>query len=93
MTQKLKFEQLEHFGFGPGAMQKTKLCPYCSSLLTNGESTCFACGMPLPELTLLEWYVQQHDSCAHCGTLLARGSRYCAHCGKRVLQRPAEKRV
>lgn len=87
MTQKLKFEQLAQFGFGPKAMQKAKLCPYCSSLVTNGENTCSACGMPLPPLTLLAWYEQLHERCTHCGTVLRDDSCYCPHCGRRVLPR------
>lgn len=82
MTQRLKHEQLEQFGFGPGIMRKTKLCPYCSSLVTNGGRTCPSCGKAVPELTLLRWYEQQHSRCLHCGTVLREDARYCPHCGK-----------
>lgn len=32
MTHREKFLQLEHFGFGPYAMQKVKVCPYCGEV-------------------------------------------------------------
>lgn len=85
MTQKLRFEQLEQFGFGPRVMQKTRLCPWCSSLVTNGADTCPACGKQVSELTLLTWYEQQHIRCVHCATVLSPDAQYCPHCGRRVV--------
>lgn len=82
MTQRLKFEQLEQFGFGPGIMRRTKLCPSCNSLVTDGGHSCPVCGRALPALTLLRWYEQQHLHCPHCGTVLREDARYCPRCGK-----------
>lgn len=82
MTQRLKFEQLEQFGFGPRIMRRTKLCPCCSSLVTDAGRTCPSCGSALANLTLLRWYEQQHLRCPSCGTVLREDSCYCPHCGK-----------
>lgn len=82
MTRSLKNDQLARYGFGPEAMGKTKLCPSCDTLVTDGAKTCPACGQALPELTLLAWYQQQHPQCVHCGTVLRDNSLYCPRCGK-----------
>lgn len=87
MTQKLKFEQLSRFGFGPEIMRKTKLCPQCRCLVTDGKKICPNCAERLPDLTLFAWYEQQHEICTHCRTLLSPDAQYCPHCGRRVLQR------
>lgn len=84
VTQRLKFEQLARYGFGPKVMRKTKLCPECGTLVTDGSHSCPCCGKALPELTLLTWYEQQHKLCRHCGTVLSGDCRYCPRCGKRV---------
>lgn len=84
MTQKLKLEQLEHYGFGPKIMQKTKICPHCSGLVTNGESRCPSCGRQVPDFTLFAWYVERHNRCPRCGTVLAKDALYCLHCGKHI---------
>lgn len=82
MTQSLKNDQLARYGFGPEAMRKTRVCPCCDKLVTDGGKICPACGRALPELSLLTWYEQQHPQCIHCGTILREGSRYCPRCGK-----------
>lgn len=89
MTQRLRFKELGHYGFGPEAMKKTRLCPDCGTLVTDGPNTCPSCGKRLPELTLLEWYEQKHMLCTHCGTVLSGDCRYCPRCGKRVRQAAA----
>lgn len=82
MTQSLKNSQLARYGFGPEAMRKTKLCPNCDTLVTNGAKTCPACGQTLPKLSLLTWYEQQHCRCTHCGTVLRGNPLYYPHCGR-----------
>lgn len=82
MTQSLKNNQLARYGFGTEAMRKTRLCPACDTLVTNGAKTCPSCGQALPELTLLRWYEQQHLRCPYCKTVLREDLRYCPRCGK-----------
>lgn len=87
MTKRLRAEQLERYGFGPEIMQKTKICPCCSGLVTNGENICPVCGRALPGLTLFAWYMQQHEVCSSCGTVVSGDGSYCPHCGK-LLRKP-----
>lgn len=82
MTQRAKNEHLAHYGFGLEVMARTRLCPACETLVTDGARTCPACGNTLPPMTLLVWYEQQHPHCACCGSILREDSRYCPHCGK-----------
>ncbi len=84
MTKRLKFEELEQFGFGPNVMRKTRLCPACGTLVTDGTGQCPRCRKELPELTLFAWYAGQHSTCAYCQTLLSPDCQYCPHCGRRV---------
>ncbi len=86
MAQKHRLEQLAQFGFGPGIMRRTRLCPHCSSLVTDGGRTCPFCGRTLPKRTLLCWYEQRHPRCTRCGTVLREDARYCPHCGKNNLR-------
>lgn len=90
MTQAAKLKQLEHYGFGPNVMRRTKLCPACGRLVTDGSHSCPVCGRRLPALTLLAWYEQQHSTCAYCRTLLSSDAQYCPHCGRRVAHGRAE---
>lgn len=82
MTQRLKNDQLAHYGFGPEAMRRTRLCPNCEMLVTDGTKVCPACGRMLPEMSLLVWYEQQHPQCVHCGTVLRENFLYCPRCGR-----------
>lgn len=84
MTQKMKLQELERYGFGPNVMRRTKLCPACGTLVTDGAAQCPKCQKELPELTLFAWYAGQHSVCARCKTILSGDSRYCPQCGKRV---------
>lgn len=84
MTQAAKMKQLERYGFGPNVMRRTKLCPVCGTLVTNGAAQCPGCRNELPKLTLFEWYAGQHNTCAYCRTLLSSDTQYCPHCGRRI---------
>lgn len=92
MTQKMKLQELEHYGFGPNVMRKTKLCPACGTLVTDGVAQCPKCREALPELTLFAWYAGQHSTCAYCRTLLSADAQYCPQCGRRVMHDRAEQR-
>lgn len=84
MNKKVKFEQMEHYGFGPNVMQKTRICQYCSTLVTDGASVCPVCRNKLPGATLFAWYKKQHKVCGYCKTVLADDSEYCPQCGRPV---------
>lgn len=84
MTQKMKLQELERYGFGPNVMRRTKLCPSCGRLATGDSNSCPVCGKHLPALTLLDWYEQQHSSCAFCRTVISSDTKYCPQCGRRI---------
>ena len=84
MTQKIRFKNLESFGFGPNVMKKLRVCPRCSQMVKSKTNTCPNCGENLPKETLFDLYKQKHMSCPECDTVLAPGSMYCPNCGKAV---------
>lgn len=84
MTQKMKLQELERYGFGPNVMRRTKLCLACGTLVTDGGEQCPNCRTELPELTLFAWYAGQHSTCAYCKTLLSSDAQYCPQCGRRI---------
>ena len=84
MTEKLRFKNLESFGFGPNVMKKLRVCPRCGQLVKSKIHTCPNCGENLPMETLYDLYKQKHLSCSDCDTILAPDSMYCPNCGKAV---------
>ena len=84
MTEKLRFKNLESFGFGPNVMKKLCVCPRCGQLVKSKIHTCPNCGENLPMETLYDLYKQKHLSCPDCDTILAPDSMYCPNCGKAV---------
>ena len=87
MTQKLRFKNLERFGFGPNVMKKNKVCPRCGRLVGAKLRFCPDCNEKLPSETLFDRYKRRHLCCSHCDTILAPGSRYCPTCGKPVIKK------
>lgn len=85
MTQKLRFKQLEKFGFGPNVMKKNKVCPRCGKLVGARLTVCPDCNERLSSETLFDRYKRRHLNCFHCDNVLPPGSRYCPICGKPVL--------
>lgn len=85
MTQKVRFKNLERFGFGPNVMKKTKVCPKCGRVVTSRKGACPDCGERLRE-TLFDRYKRQHKCCPDCDTVLSTDSQYCPNCGKQILR-------
>ena len=84
MTQKLRFQDLERFGFGPNVMKKTKVCPTCGQLASARSMLCPYCGARLPFSTLFDSYKRRHPCCPHCRTILTTNTKFCPHCGQSV---------
>ena len=84
MTEKIRFKNLESFGFGPNVMKKMRVCPRCGQTVKSKTNICPNCGDTLPKETLFDLYKQKHMSCPECDTVLAPGSMYCPNCGKAV---------
>ena len=87
MTQKLRFKNLEKFGFGPNVMKKNKVCPRCGRLVGARLTVCPDCNERLSSETLFDRYKRRHLSCSHCDTVLTPGSQYCPNCGKQILRK------
>ena len=87
MTQKLRFKNLERFGFGPNVMKKNKVCHRCGRLVGARLANCPDCNEKLSSETLFDRYKRRHMCCSDCDTVLAPGSHYCPHCGKPVIKK------
>ena len=87
MTQKIRFKNLERFGFGPNVMKKLRICPRCGQTVKSRADTCPDCGETLPKETLYDRYKRQHLCCSNCDTVLSPDSRFCPSCGAQVLQK------
>ena len=85
MTQKVRFKNLERFGFGPNAMKKLRVCPRCGQMVRSRADTCPNCGERMPNETLFDRYKRKHQSCPHCDTVLTDDTLYCPNCGKLVI--------
>jgi len=84
MTQKVRFKNLERYGFGPNVMKKLRICPRCGQAVKTRADICPECGERLPRDTLFDHYKRQHQCCPDCDTVLAPDSLYCPHCGRAV---------
>lgn len=88
-TEKLRYRNMEDFGFGPNVMKKTKVCARCGKMVGANDKTCPGCGEKLPGETLFDLYKHQHKCCPDCDTVLSADSQYCPNCGKQVLRKAA----
>ena len=86
MTQKVRFKNLERFGFGPNVMKKLRVCQRCGRTVKSRADTCPDCGERLPKETLFDRYKRKHSSCSHCDTILTADTLYCPNCGKLVIK-------
>ena len=84
MTQKVRFRNLERYGFGPNVMKKLRVCQRCGQAVKTKGTSCPACGEKLPRETLFDQYKQKHHCCPHCDTILAPDSQYCPNCGQEI---------
>ena len=88
-AEKLRYQNMAAFGFGPLVMMRTRVCANCARMVEGRGRNCPGCGEKLPRETLFDRYKRRHISCPDCGTVLAADSRYCPHCGV-YIQPPAD---
>lgn len=93
MTQIIRFKNLEHYGFGPNVMRRTKICSKCGQVARSGSFFCPSCGEKLPQETLFDRYKRQHKCCPDCDTVLSTDSRYCPNCGRQIPKNTARHEV
>ena len=86
MTQKVRFRNLERFGFGPNVMKKLRVCPRCGQTVKSRADTCPDCGERLPKETLFDRYKRKHLRCFDCDTVLTADALYCPNCGNLVIK-------
>lgn len=87
MTQKVRFRNLERFGFGPNVMKKLRVCPRCGQTVKSRADICPDCGERLPNETLFDRYKRKHLSCPDCDTVLTSDAMYCPNCGSMVTKK------
>ena len=87
MTQKVRFRNLERFGFGPNVMKKLRVCPRCGQTVKSRADTCPDCGDRPPKETLFDRYKRKHLSCPDCDTVLTADAMYCPNCGRMVTKK------
>ena len=77
-------ETMAHYGFGPEAMKKLKVCVICGTSAEAEQHFCKSCGASLPDTTLFDLYKRNHRHCESCGTIVADSMQYCPRCGKKI---------
>ena len=87
MTQKVRFRNLERFGFGPNVMKKLRVCQRCGRTVKSRADICPDCGERLPRETLFDRYKRKHLSCPDCDTVLTSDALYCPNCGRMVTKK------
>ena len=87
MTQKVRFRNLERFGFGPNVMKKLRVCPRCGQTVKSRADICPDCSERLPKETLFDRYKRTHLSCPDCDTVLTSDAMYCPNCGRMVTKK------
>lgn len=84
-AEKIRYRNMEDFGFGPNVMKKTKICAKCGRMAEANARTCPECGERLSGETLFDRYKRQHKCCPDCDTVLTEDAKYCPHCGIQII--------
>ena len=80
-AERIRLQGMEHYGFGPEAMKKLKVCTVCGASAPKDRQFCTECGHRLPDKTLYDIYKERHKTCPVCDTVLSDGMEYCPQCG------------
>ena len=80
----MRREGMEHYGFGPQAMKKIKVCKRCGTPNTSDCHFCVTCGEKLSKDTLYDEYKKKHIYCPYCNTVLEEAANYCPQCGRKL---------
>ncbi len=79
--ERIRQQSMEHYGYGPNAMKKLKVCTECGKPSPSEKHFCTECGHRLPTKTLYDMYKERHKYCPACDTVLSDGKEYCPQCG------------
>ena len=66
LYEKMRLENMKHFGFGPEVMKSIKVCKECGAKVNSELLFCPECDRPLPTETLYTLYVHSHFVCTKC---------------------------
>ena len=77
-------QNMEHYGFGPSAMKKIRVCTHCGTPSQTERNFCVECGRRLPEKTLYDLYRDRHEICFVCETILTEEMDFCPKCGAKT---------
>ena len=80
-AERIRQQGMEHYGFGPNAMKKLKVCAECGKPSPSDKYFCTECGHRLPNETLYDTYIGRHKICVGCDTVLTDEMEYCPQCG------------
>ena len=87
-VERIRQQGMEHYGFGPNAMKKLKVCTECGNPSPSDLQFCTECGYRLPDKTLYDIYKERHNCCPVCDTVLSDGMEYCPQCGTAIKKKP-----
>lgn len=79
-----KEQNMAHYGFGPDAMKKLRVCENCGTASIKKEKFCVDCGRRLPDKTLYDLYIERHRLCSGCGAILTDEMEFCPRCGAKT---------
>jgi len=85
LYEKIRLENMKHFGFGPEVMKSIKVCKECGAKANSELLFCPECDSPLPTETLYTLYVHSHFVCTKCKTVVSAKYKYCPQCGKKLI--------
>ena len=81
-----RLKLMEHYGFGPDAMKKIKICRNCGMTFPVQETICGTCGEKLPIENVYQQYKKRQSTCPECGTIVSSKKRFCPQCGKQLIK-------
>lgn len=83
-AERLRREGMQHYGFGPEAMKKIKVCARCGTMSPASSHLCHECKAALSRNTLFQIYKSRHLFCKKCQTVVPDESKYCPSCGTKL---------
>ena len=83
--EKMRLENMKHYGFGPEVMKNVKVCKECGAKANSELLFCPECDRPLPTETLYTLYVHSHFVCTKCKTVVSAKYKFCPQCGKKLI--------
>ena len=86
LTENIRLECMEQYGFGTQSMQKVKVCKSCGTIACAKEQHCPECGARLPQETLFQAYKRRSRYCGFCDTVVSPAAQYCPKCGRKLKQ-------